>query len=57
MAPNPKDQKWYDLAEQLSTEMDPAKLMALVSQLCGALDERMKYRSVDSTGEGTCNAD
>ncbi len=57
MAPNPKDQKWYYLAEQLSMEMDQAKLMALINQLCAALDERMKYRSVDSTGAGTCNAD
>ncbi len=40
MAPNPKDQKWYSLAEQASTEMDSAKLTILVAQLCSALDER-----------------
>jgi hypothetical protein len=42
MAPNPKDQKWYSLAEQASTEMDHAKLLILVNQLCAALDERMQ---------------
>jgi hypothetical protein len=42
MAPDPRDQKWYSLAEQASTEADPKKLGSLISQLCDALDERMK---------------
>jgi len=36
------DQKWCFLAEQASKEMDPAKLLILVDQLCRALDERGK---------------
>jgi hypothetical protein len=42
MAPNPRDQKWYDLAEETSKETDPEKLQRLVAQLCAALDERLK---------------
>jgi len=38
MAPHPTDQDWRCIAEQASKEMDPAKLMTLVAQLCGALD-------------------
>ena len=41
MAPNPRDQKWYSIAEQASKETDPQKLTVLVSQLCGVLDERL----------------
>jgi hypothetical protein len=51
MAPNPKDQKWYSLAEQASKEMNPEKLMTLVRQLCAALNERVKPRAVESTDE------
>lgn len=42
MAPHPRDQKWYSIAEQVIKEMDSAKLTTLVSQLCSALDERGK---------------
>jgi hypothetical protein len=31
---------WVSLAEQVSVEMDRAKLMTLVGQLCNALDGR-----------------
>jgi hypothetical protein len=48
MAPNPKDQKWYSLAEQASKEMNQTKLMSLVAQLCDALDERIIPHSVES---------
>ena len=41
MAPNSTDQKWYSIAEQISKEMNPAKLATLVAQLCNALDERL----------------
>jgi len=40
MAPNPKDQLWYSLAEQASQEPDPIKLLELIGQLCAALDAR-----------------
>jgi len=42
MALDPRDQKWYSIAEQASKEMDSAKLTILVDQLCGALDARHK---------------
>jgi hypothetical protein len=31
---------WISIAEQVSVETDPAKLMTLVERLCGALDNR-----------------
>jgi hypothetical protein len=31
---------WVRIAQQVSVEMDPTKLMALVEQLCNALDGR-----------------
>jgi hypothetical protein len=40
MAPSPKDQEWYYLAEQASKEMNPEKLWRLISQLCQALEKR-----------------
>jgi hypothetical protein len=40
MIQNPRDRKWYSIAEQASREMDSAKLTILVAQLCSALDER-----------------
>ena len=33
---------WVLIAEQLSVEMDPVKLMILTEQLCNALDCRKK---------------
>jgi len=33
-----KNEDWRLIAEQVSTEMDPAKLTLLVAQLCRALD-------------------
>lgn len=42
MSPQPTDQKWYSIAEQVTKEMNPAKLMTLVAQLCSALDETRK---------------
>jgi hypothetical protein len=47
MAPHSRDQKWYSLAEQASTETDPQKLQILVAQLCSALDERMEPYPVE----------
>jgi hypothetical protein len=41
MAPNPRDEKWYSIAEQASKETDHTKLQALIVQLCVALDERL----------------
>jgi hypothetical protein len=45
MASNPRDQEWCDIAEQVSTEMDPARLTVLVGKLCRALDERNERKS------------
>ncbi len=42
MAPQPRDQEWRLIAEQVSKEMDSAKLMILIERLCGALDEHHK---------------
>jgi hypothetical protein len=42
VAPDPRDQEWYSLAEQASKEPDQTKLLALIAQLCTALDERTK---------------
>jgi hypothetical protein len=50
MAPQqPRDQKWYFLAEQVSKETDAEKLAKLVVQLCNALDEQMKPPAVEET--------
>jgi hypothetical protein len=38
----PPRQDWLPIAEQASKEMDPEKLMILVTQLCSALDDRKK---------------
>jgi hypothetical protein len=38
MAPPLEAGNWRSIAEQASMEMDAAKLMALVDQLCSALD-------------------
>jgi hypothetical protein len=48
MAPNPRDQKWCDLAQEVIAETDPAKLHTLVEQLCAALDERITPYQVES---------
>ena len=43
--------KWRELAEKVSTEQDPEKLMALVEELTGVLSQheavarRLRYRS------------
>jgi hypothetical protein len=36
---------WLHIAEQASEEMDSAKLMALVSQLCQAMDGERQEQS------------
>ena len=48
MAPHPRDDESYSIAEQASTETDPMKLQILVAQLCIALDERMKPYPVEA---------
>jgi hypothetical protein len=42
MASQSTDPKWYSIAKQASTEMDPQKLTILVAQLLSALDELEK---------------
>jgi hypothetical protein len=51
MAPQITDQKWYSIAEQISKEMNPAKLATLVAQLCSALDERLTLAATDRLPE------
>lgn len=51
MAPHPRDEKWYSIAEQVCTETDHAKLQTLIAQLCTALDERLnpiQERQIDA---------
>jgi len=50
MAPNPRDQEWYAIAERTCKERDPEKLMSLIAQLCTALDERRKPRAITLVG-------
>ena len=40
MTPHLGDGDWRSIAERASKEMDPEKLMVLITQLCSALDER-----------------
>jgi hypothetical protein len=40
MAPHSTEQDWRCIAQEASTEMDPAKLMTLITRLCDALDRR-----------------
>jgi hypothetical protein len=42
MGPQARDQQWRAIAEQVSKEMDSAKLTILVDRLCRALDEHQK---------------
>ena len=35
-----EDRNWISIAEQVSVEMDSAKLAILVKRLCSALDDR-----------------
>jgi hypothetical protein len=44
MTTRSENEDWMSIAEQASKEMNPAKLMTLVEQLCGALDKRNKRR-------------
>ena len=44
-----EDSNWVSIAEQLSLEMDEAKLAILVKQLCGALDARHGPPTQDQT--------
>jgi hypothetical protein len=44
-----EDNNWVSIAEQLSTEMDEAKLAILVKQLCSALDARQGSPTQDQT--------
>jgi len=44
-----EDSNWVSIAEQLSLEMDEAKLAILVKQLCCALDARHGPPTRDQT--------
>lgn len=52
MAPHLGEGDWRSIAEQTSTEMDPAKLMILIEKLCRALEGKRREKSqVAVTGE------
>jgi hypothetical protein len=42
MAPHSEDRDWMSIAEQVSEEKNPDRLMTLVGQLCSALENRKK---------------
>jgi hypothetical protein len=42
MATDSEKKDWRSIAEEASKEKNPAKLMALVRQLCSALDDSKK---------------
>jgi hypothetical protein len=42
MTTHSEDTEWKSIAEQVTKEMDSAKLMTLVEQLCSALNNRKK---------------
>ena len=48
MAPHLGDRDWRSIAQQVSQEMEPAKLMILVGKLCCALDGERREKSVGS---------
>lgn len=53
-----QDRDWMSIAEQVSVEMDSAKLAILVERLCSALDDR-KRRALPLTyrnGKGVLEA-
>jgi hypothetical protein len=54
MAPHTRDQEWYSIAERVTKETDPVKLTTLVSELCSALDARLKpqFRAANPTCQG-----
>ena len=49
MSTSREDSNWVSIAEQLSLEMDEAKLAILVKQLCCALDARHGPPTQDQT--------
>jgi hypothetical protein len=51
MAHSPTDQDWQSIAEQASTEMDPAKLTQLVDELCASIDARHKGAQIEPNNE------
>jgi hypothetical protein len=45
MTTHSENRDWLSIAEQASKEMNPAKLMSLVKQICTALEDRRKPTS------------
>jgi hypothetical protein len=53
MTPDLGDGDWLSIAEQTSKEMDPAKLMILVGELCRALEGERRCKSqLAATSQG-----
>lgn len=51
MAHSSTDQDWHSIAEQASTEMDPAKLTKLIDELCASIDDRHKGPQIETNNE------
>jgi hypothetical protein len=45
MAPQFGNRDWRSIAHQVSKEMEPAKLMVLVGELCCALEDERREKS------------
>ena len=45
MAPHLEEGNWRTIAEQVSKEIDPQKLMVLIGKLCGALEGERREKS------------
>jgi hypothetical protein len=56
MAENLTNQEWRSIAQQASTEQDPAKLTSLVTELCRSLDERQKRLSFSTKNNRPCES-
>ena len=55
MKSNDQNPAWRDLAEQASKESNPRKLVALVEQLCDALDGKVQSK-VDPANRADSNS-
>ena len=52
MAPHREEGDWRPIAEQVSREMDPQKLMILIGKLCCALEGERREKSRMAVTQG-----
>ena len=52
MAPHLEEGDWRPIAEQVSREMDPQKLMILIGKLCCALEGERREKSRMAVNQG-----